>query len=394
VPVTEQMPGQKLKVRWRKTSNPALLGFYHVKLSAPEGARSEESVVNSAADTSVTFNTPGFGGVYEIQVRYVPKTYTGPYINYNSAGGTTTWSLGNPMPSFNRGFNLNETGEVLLYGQGKFKKYNVETGKVSDSLSVNIVDPENIRVSETGRFFSYFINDEFVLRETATWNIVNHFKVPFYYFNSLNARTISISDNYKLAVVDHWSVLSVYDCRTGEEIFRKVGDNINSIMKAEINSDGTKIMYLEFVNYGAEKVLRLANFSTSGLTDLGEMKTADYDYKTWFLFAGDEIIILNNTFGYNYTGEVRSSADFSVISQMKFPDRFVPLALDTKNKLAVLKYGYSGGYDYGYVVDMKTSGIQKTMPYLGDYRSRYLITGGIVISGTGRFLSVNELKSE
>jgi len=393
-PVTGQLPGQKLQVNWRKTSNQGLLGFYHVKLSAPAGARNEELIVNSAADTSVTFNTPGFGGAYEIQVRYVPKTYTGPYVNYNSAGGTTTWSLGNPMPSFNRGFNLNETGEVLLFGQGKLVKYNVETGKVSDSLSVNIVDPENIRVSETGRFFSYFINDEFVLRETATWNIVNHFKLPFYYFNSLNARSISISDNYQLAVVDHFSVLSVYDCRTGNEVFRKVGDNINSIMKAEINSDGTKIMYLEFVNYGEGKVLRLAKFSIAGLTDLGEMTTADYDYRTWFSFAGDEVIILNNTFAYNYTGDVRSSADFSVISQMKFPEMFVPIALDTKNKQAVLKYGYSGGYDYGYVVDLKTSGIQKTIPYLGDYRSRYLISEGIVMSGTGRYLSVNELKSE
>jgi hypothetical protein len=371
-----------------------MLGFYHVKLTAPEGARSDELVINNPADTSVTFNTPGFGSKYEIQVRYVPKTYSGPYVNYNSAGGITTWSRGNLMPSFNKGFNLNETGDVLLYGQGKFLKYNVETGKIIDSLNMNITDYENIRVSETGRFFSYFFNDEFVLRETATWNIVNHFKVPFYYFNSLNARTISISDNYQLAVVDHFSVFSVYDCRTGNEVFRKVGDNINSIMKAEINSDGTKIMYLEFVNYGSEKVLRLANLGTSGLTDLGEMNTADYDYKTWFSFAGDEIIILNNTSGYNYSGEVRSSADFSVISQMKFPERFVPLALDTKNKQAVLKYGYSGGYDYGYVVDLKTSEIKKTIPYLGDYRSRYIISKGMVMSGTGRYLSVNELKYE
>ena len=393
-PVTTQLPDQKLKVNWRKTSNPGLLGFYHVKLSSPEGARSEETVVNNAADSSVTFNTPGFGGAYEIQVRYVPKTYTGPYINYNSAGGTTTWAPGNPMPSFYRGFNLNETGEVLLYIPGKFMKYNVESGKLTDSLIVNISDSENIRVSETGRYFSYFNNDEFALVETATWNIVNHFKVPFYYFNSMNARSISISDNYQLAVVDHFSVISVYDCRTGNEVFRKVGDNINSIMKAEINSDGTKIMYMEVVNYGEGKVLRLANFGTARLTDLGELKTADYDYRTWFSFAGDEVIILNNTAGYNYTGEIRSSADFSVISQFKFPDRFVPIALDAKNKQAVLKYGYSGGYDYGYVVDLKISGVQKTIPYLGDYRSRYLISEGIVMSGTGRYLSVNELKSE
>ena len=394
VPVTEQMPGQKLKVRWRKTSNPGLLGFYHVKLSAPAGARSEEKVFNNSVDTSVIFNTPGFGSAYEIQVRYVPKTYTGPYVNYNSAGGTTTWSQGNLMPSFQRGFNLNDTGEVLLYGQGKFMKYNAETGKVTDSLIVNITDPVNIRISETGRFFSYFINDEFVLRETATWNVVNQFKLPFYYFNSFNARSMSISDNYQLAVVDHFSVLSVYNCRTGNEVFRKVGENINSIIKAEINSDGKKIMYLEVVNYGEGKVLRLADFSTAGLTDLGEMKTADYDYKSWFSFAGDEVIILNNTSVYNYTGEVRSSANFSVISQMRFPDRFVPIALDTRNKQAVLKYGYSGGYDYGYVVDLKTSGVVKTIPYLGDYRSQYLVSKGIVMSGTGRYLSVNELKYE
>ena len=393
-PETEFLSGSQLKVRWRKTSNPGLLAYYHVNLTAPPGSRSEVSAVTSPEDTSVIFNTPGFGSAYEIQVRYVPKTYTGPYINYNSAGGTTSWSLGNPMPAFSRGFNLNETGGILLYGQGKFIKYDVATGNVTDSLLVDIADPVNIRVSETGRFFSYFINDEFVLRETATWNVVNHFKVPFYSFNSLNARSISISDNYLMAVVDHFSVLSVYDCRSGNEIFRKTGADINSIMKAEINSNGTKIAYLEVVNYGESKVLRLAKFSPVGLTDLGEMKTTDYDYKTWYSFSGDEIVILNNTSGYNYTGEVRNTADFSVISQLKFPDRFVPIAFDSRNKQAVLKYGYSGGYDYGYFVDMKTSGIEKTIPYLGDYRSRYLISGGIVMSGNGRFLSVNELKQE
>ena len=72
----------------------------------------------------------------------------------------------------------------------------------------------------------------------------------------------------------------------------------------------------------------------------------------------------------------------------------MPVALDVKNKQTVLKYGYSGGYDYGYVVDLNTSVIEKTIPYLGDYRSQYILSGGIVMSGTGRYLSVNELKSE
>lgn len=391
VPVTQQLPDGKLKVTWRKTSNPERLGYYYVSLTAPAGARNYESVIENPVDTSVVFNTPGFGGTYEIQVRFVPKTYTAPYINYSSAGGTVAWSPGNSMPSFQRAFNLSEFGEVLLYGQGKFRKYNPLTGLVSDSLVENISDPENIRVSETGRFFSYFKDDEFVLRETETWNIVNHFKVPFYYFYSLRARSLSISDNYQLAVVDHFSVLSVYDCRTGNEVFRKVGSNINSIMSAEINSAGSKIAYMEVVNYGEGKVLRLANYSTAGLTDLGEMKTADYDYRTWISFSGNEIIILNNTFAYNYKAEVRSTNDFSVINQMIFPERFVPVALDSKNKKAILKYGYAGGYEYGYVVDFNRMVSEKTIPYLGDYRSQYSFSEGILMSGTGRYLSINDL---
>ena len=390
-PVTEQLSGGKLQVNWRKTSNPEMLGFYHVNLLAPAGARSQEFTVKSPSDTSVVFNTPGFGSTYEIQVRFVPKTYNAPYINYSSAGGTAIWSPGNQMPSFQRAFNLNETGEILLYGQGKFKKYNPITGLVSDSLTEKIVDAENIRVTETGRFFSYFKDDEFVLRETETWNIVNHFKAPFYYFNTLHARSLSVSDNFLLALVDHFSVLSVYDCRTGKEVFRKVGSNINSIMSAEINTDGTKIAYMEVVNYGEGKVLRLANYSPAGLTDLGEMKTADYDYRTWISFSGNELIILNNTFAYNYTAEVRSTNDFSVVGQMDFPERFVPIALDSKNKKAILKYGFAGGYDYGYVVDFKNQVAEKTIPYLGDFRSQYNFSQGILMSGTGRYLPINDL---
>lgn len=390
-PLTQQLPDGKLKVTWRKTSNSGQLAYYHVNLSAPPGARSGEVTISNPADTSVILNTPGFGSSYEIQVRFVPKTYTGPYVNYNSAGGITNWSRGNVMPSFSKGFNLNETGDVLLYGQGKFMRYNVETGVVSDSLKVNIGDPDNIRVSETGRFFSYFKDDEFVLVETETLNVVNHLKFPFYYFNTLMARSLSISDNYLIAVVDHFSVLSVYDCRTGNEVFRKVGSNINSIMSAEINSDGSKLAYMEVVNYGEGKVLRLANYGPAGLTNLGEMKTADYDYRTWISFAGNEIIILNNTFAYNYTAEVRSTNDFSIISQMNFPERFVPVALDSKNKKAILKYGYAGGYEYGYFVDFKNMVSEKTIPYLGDYRSLYSFSEGILMSGTGRYLPVNDL---
>ncbi len=76
---------------------------------------------------------------------------------------------------------------------------------------------------------------------------------------------------------------------------------------------------------------------------------------------------------------------------MKFPERFVPLAFDAKNKQAVLKYGYSGGYDYGFLVDLKNSGEEKTISYLGDYHSQYLISNSIVMCNYGRFLSTNDL---
>lgn len=395
-PSIEILENNSIRVCWNKTENPEMLGYYFATKKAPEGVKNEELKIESPDITSADFGAAGFGEGYEIQVRYVPKTFNGPYLNYNSSGGICNFSLGNKMPAFSRGFKIGDTGLVLLYDLGKFYKYDAVSGILIDSLSVgNLADSQNITISESGSFFGYFLNDEFVLRETSTWNQVNHFKIPSYFNNSFAARSMSVSDNYQLAVVDIWDALIVYDCTTGNEAFRKVSENNELFFGAVFNAEGTKMMLLVNSNSGFDKKIRLADFNGKTLQNLGETKTDNYDYKTRFAFDGNEIMILKNTSSYNYTAEIRSAVDFSLLKEFKFPDRFVPVAMDVTNRQAVLKYGYSGGYEYSYAVDLNSGLLQKIVPIVGNVSfvmSGFVLNNGILMNGTGRYLSVNDLK--
>lgn len=395
-PSIENLGNNSIRISWNKTENPDMLGYYYVTKKAPEGDTDEKLKIESPDITSADFGATGFGAAYEIQVRYVPKTFTGPYLNYNSSGGVNNYSLGYKMPAFSRGFKIGNSDLVLLYNSGNFYKYNTVNGIATDSLSVgDLADSQDITISESGDFFGYFLNDEFVLRETSTWNQVNHFKIPSYFNNSFAGRSMTISDNYQLAVVDIWDALIVYDCTTGNEVYRKVSENNESFFGAVFNKEGTKMMLLVYSNSGFDKKIRLADFDGKKLQYLGETETDNYDYKTRLAFDGDEIVILKNTSSYNYTAELRSTGDFSLLKELKFPDRFVPVALDVTSKQAILKYGYSGGYKYSYAVDINSGLLQKIVPIVGDVRfvmSGFVLNNGIVLNGTGRYLPVNDLK--
>lgn len=374
VPDVKKADDNTLNVSWEETANPGLLDFYYLTSKAPLGGKNENVKIEPPNITSTTFAAPGFGDKYEIQVRFVPKTYTGPYLNYNSSGGIYNYAMGNKMPPFTRGFKIGDSGEVLLYREGIFYKYNVEKAQATDSLEVEgLTNTDAITISPDGNFFSYFTTDKFVMHETSSWNIVNSFEVPFLSFGNLSLRSISISDNYRLVVVDHFNTMKVIDITTGDEIFRKTNSENEIIFKAVVNGDASKMLYLVYSNSGFEKKLRLADIVGKEIINKGDILTDNYDYKTWFEFAGNEIVILKNTSSYNYTGEIRNNEDFSLIKELKFPDRFVPVALDAQKKQAILKYGYSGGHDYSYAVDINSGELQKIVPIVGD--NHFVILG-------------------
>ncbi|MCD6354754.1 MAG: hypothetical protein J7L95_04315, partial [Prolixibacteraceae bacterium] len=351
-PVVSLLNNGILNVEWSKSQNKKIFGSYYVTVKAPKGGKNEEFKTNLIENTSTTFLTPGFGDSYEIQVRYVPKTFTGPYLNFNSAGGRTSYSMGNTMPKFEKGMEIGSTGNVLLFNQGKFYKYSILNNLVIDSFEVaDLTNSATIRISPKGEYFCYFTYNKFVLRETATWNMVNSFNVPFLNNGNLELRSVSISDKYQLVVVDHFNTLKVVDISTGTELYRKTSSPNEFIQMAVVNSEADRILYKIRIYSENENYLRLGKFNGLEISPIGEttISTSGTNYNvSQFAFIDNQVLLLKNIASYNYSWEVRNIEDFALIKSIELPKKFVPVAIDFNNLKLVLKYGYSGGYDYSY----------------------------------------------
>lgn len=386
----------KFSVKWRRTQNPGRLGFYHLALKVPDTYTYQEIKNTNPNDTSAMYDIkPMFGAPYEFQIRFVPKGFSEPYVNYNSAGGLAKFSLGKNMPPFEKAAAIPGSGKVLLYQSGMLRKYDMTGKTVVDSFKVSdLTNPNFIRVSPNGTYFSYFTSNEFVMRKTADWSLVNKFTSAIIFGGNAGIRSLSISDNMHLVVIEHLNVLTVSDVRTGLEIFRKVGTSDENMVEAVINSAGNRILietnvYSEYKNY-----LTLHGFNGNSLSELGKTASsspgANYNILR-YAFANNEVLLLKNTASYNYKWEERNESDFSLIKETVIPDRFVPVAIDFSKKQLVVRYGLYGGFDNSYSLyfDFIQGTSQKITPIVKGYAC--VFSGDILANGSGRYLHINDL---
>jgi hypothetical protein len=389
-------PDNKMVVRWNRTTNPKRLGYYHIAYKLPDYSVNQEFIKDSPDDTVTLVNTsPGFGNFYEFQVRYVPKDYSGPYINYSSVGGITHFSVGNPMPEFENAYRIGDSENILLYNKGWFYKYNFINQTLTDSLQVtDLASPASIRISPNGLLFSYFTLSDFVMQHTSDWSQVNRFYTPVIHFGTPRFMDVSISDQYHLVVVEHGSVLTITDVRAGRELARRVGKPGEVIHRAVINSQGDKILYDYLVNNEYKNYLQLTGFDGAALTDIGRTAAAtpgaNYDV-IQFGFRDDKVFMLKNTWAYNYRWEERNAADFSLIYGFDLPDSFVPVAIDFREKQLVARYGLYGSFDnsYSLLFDFGKGTSHKIRPIIKG--KKFVLANQTLANGSGRYLTLNEL---
>lgn len=386
----------KLAVTWNKTHNPSRLGYYHVALKVPDTYSYQEITKEDALDTTAVYDiTPMFGNNYEFQVRYVPKGYNQPYVNYNSAGGNTLYSLGNKMKSFENAFNLGDTDVVLLYKNGWFFKYNSKSNTLLDSIRTNdLTNPNFIRVSPQGNYFSYFTNSDFVMRKTSDWGVVSQFTTPIINFGTPGFWSISISDNFYLVVIQHWNVLAITDLRTEKEIFRKAGTSGENLADAVINSEGNKLLYNMYKYEDRTNYLRLVDFDGEKFTEIGQTTAASPGANygiIQYAFQNNQVLLLKNVSDYDYRWEERNISDFSLTNSFSLPDSFVPVAIDFQNKQVVARYGLYGGFDNSYSMfyDFKNDNSAKIIPIVKG--QKFVLSNNILANGSGRYLPLTDL---
>jgi hypothetical protein len=389
----------RMMVRWNRTQNPKRLGYYHVALKVPDTYFYQEVMNEDAEDTVAVYNiSPGFGDNYEFQVRYVPAGFDQPYVIYNSSGGKAIFSLGNQMLSFENAMKIGDTGDILLYNDGLFYKYNIVSHTVLDSFRVeDLANPVFIRVSPSGQFFSYFTNTDFVMRKTSDWGLVGQFTTPLTNYGTVLFWNVSISDNYRLLVTQHLNVLSITDVRTGDELFRKTGAQGENFADAVINSEGDKILYNTYVYDDEKNYLHLVDFDGAKFTELGETTAAspgaNYGIVQYAILE-DKVLILKSISGYDYRWEERSVSDFSLINGFDLPHSFVPVAIDFPKKQLITRYGLNGGFDESYSLfyDFENNTSHKITPIIKG--QRFVLSNDVLANGSGRYLSLSDLIQE
>ncbi len=391
-----------LKVKWRKTKNRKQLGYYHVAMKVPDTNFYQEIINENADDTVAVYNaSPMFGDYYEFQIRYVPKNFSEPYINYNSSGGKAMYSLGNKMKAFENAIQLGNSAKVLLYNDNMFYKYDMANNAVIDSFKVNsVVLPEHIKVSPKGEFFGYFVNpslasSDFVMRKTSDWSVVNQFYVPIVNGNAAGFWSISISDNYHLVVVQHGNVLTVTDIKLGKEIYRKVGKNGEQFLEAVVNSEGNRILYNKNIYEKYKNYLTMVDFDGLKFTQLGETETAIEGAVypvVKYGFAGDEVLLLKAVSTYDYIWEERSADDFALLKEQDLVQDFVPVAIDFNKKQLVVRYGRSGSINnaYSWYYDIENGTSDKITPIVRG--QKFMLINELLANGSGRYLPINALK--
>ncbi len=390
---------EEMVVRWNRTQNPRNLGYYHVALKVPNTYTYQEIIKEDAEDTVGIYNiSPGFGDNYEFQVRYVPKGFDQPYVIYNSSGGKALFSYGNKMQSFENAMKIGNTENILLYNDGSFYKYNIVTHTILDSVRVTeLTNPGFIRISPGGAFFSYFTNTDFVMRRTTDWGLVSQFTTPILDYGTARFWSVSISDNYHLAVIQHSNILSITDIRTGNELFRKAGTQGEYFSDAVINSEGDKILYNTHVYDDGANYLHLVNFDGTKFTQLGETTAANPGANygiVQYAILEDKVLILKNVSSYDYRWEERSAGDMSLINSFGLPDSFVPVAIDFQKKQLITRYGLHGGFDESYSLfyDFENNTSHKITPIIKG--QKFVLSNEVLANGSGRYLPLNDLIQE
>ncbi|HNX56394.1 MAG TPA: hypothetical protein PKO30_12465 [Prolixibacteraceae bacterium] len=386
-------PDRTVDVIWNPSKYPRNVKSCFLKTSVPTFGYPEEHEVSDLAQTTIPFSTKiGFGGNYGMQLRYIPKGYDG-YYTYDVKGGLTNFALGDSIPSFERGFLIYGTNSLLLYNNGKFSKYNYSTGQISNSFSITPIEKVYQRFmlsSISGSLFGYFQNQEFFVRRSNDWSLLNKMDIGSMDRFNPNWNVISISDDGKVAAIDIYNNLQIYDFKTGAKISGPKFESPLVPMQANFSPDG-KTLSIRLTNYMEQKSLLVAySFGPNGLDKVNELALSNSSYEATFSYSpvDGKIIYLNYGGMYNYSVDIINPQTFVVENSVKIPDFFIPVAYDYENSRVVAQYQFFPTQEYSYLLDVKTGKQSKIVQFVG--QEQFLFSNGTVYSGNGRSIKIDD----
>lgn len=380
-------------VSWNPSKYAKNVKSYFLKTNIPQFGYPEDHEIYDLNQTTVRFSEKlGFGGNYGIQLRYIPKGYEG-YYTYDVKGGFTNFALGDSIPSFERGFLISGTNSLLLYNNGKFSKYNYSTGQSSDSFAITPIEKVYQRFmasSLSGSLFGYFQNKEFFVRRSNDWSLLNKMDIGSTDRFNPNWNVISISDDGKVAAIDNYNNLQIYDFKSGTKIAVPEFKSQYIPMQANFSPDG-KTISIRLTNYVEQKSLLIAyNIGPNGLEKVNELVRSSSSYQATFSYSpvDDKIIYLNYGGMYDYSVEIINPQTFVVENLVKIPKFFVPIAYDYETNRVIAQFQSFPTKRYSYLIDVKSGKQTEVIQFVS--RDQLIFSNGTVFSGNGRSIKIDD----
>lgn len=383
----------EIEISWEKSANQNNWESYFISSKYELNGFVEKQRIYTADSTATVFKKIGFGKPFEFQVRYIPKTFTGEYLNFQSAGGITIFNLGNPMPAYEKIYALGESEKLLLYKnvnyKDRFYRYNKTIETVEDSVQIEgfVTDKEKMMVSPNGEYFAYFTHEKFVLRKTSDFSIVSQQNFPFLNFGNLNIFNAQLSNDLRLFLVDHYYTFKMINAVNGEEILRKTSAGGNSIYQVKVNNNGDKIIFHQ--SELGKSTFSLFKIENNELVWLGNSAEGKTFSDAQIHFINNKIVLLYKEGFWNYKIDIRNTNDFTIEKTVSIPEKYRPEIFQTNQLKVISNYVHSGYSGYSFLTDLESSTSQKIYPVLG--WGPFLLKNNILYGSNGQYIHTNQL---
>ena len=383
-----------IDVCWKSSKNEKYVKSYYINSITPNYGVPEEHDITNLNDTSFRLDeTIGFGGDYQVRLRYIPKGFDNYYNMLNTVGGVARFALGDTIPRFQKAYDITAENSFLLYNNGVFSKYDLSTTEILNSISVPPFDEPMLRTivaSPDGNYFGHFINHDYVVRQSSDLSVVNTIDIGAYSGYNLVLRDISISSNGLICTADYDNILRIFNSLNGELIFESQINTDLNIRNAIISPDGENLAIT--VNDYLLHTTSLIYYAFDGthLTELGrvnEVKKVVGDVLAFAPQNQNKLIISHwGANMYEYEVEARNSRTFELIYSVKVPKSFVPVSYDFTTDHIIARFQSFPTKKYSYLINLKNGNQEKIVQFTG--KENLIFKEGIVYSGNGRSIDI------
>lgn len=385
---------RSIDINWEQPKNKQHVELYCIRTSAPDYGIPEEHDLEDLNQTTLRLGEKiGFGADYQVRLRYIPTWFDSYHSTLNTAGGITTFALGDSVPRFQRAFLVPAENSFLIYNNGTFKKYSLLTGESSATVSVTPTESVylwTVTASPDGNYFGYFDNHEYVIRRSSDLSVVKKMDIQAYNGHNFVLSSVSLSNNGLVGVTDYSSNLKIFDAATGQKVFESHSDANNYFRKVIMSPDGRNLaVMLNDYEMGTTSLVYY-DFDGAQIKELGRVNGVGEDVSEVLAVspeAAHNLVVSRWRSTYDYNVEVRDSRTFELLYSVEIPSMFVPVAYDFSTNRVIAQYKSFPTKKYSYLFDLATGEKNKVVQFTG--RKPLVFAGGNVYSGNGRKINID-----